>query len=295
MAIAPSPMHFSLMRYLSVLLISPAVLLLNCSASSFSHVMERQSPPATASLVASANVWSGSFQGGDWLVRWGKQDKGSWGLQNMTVSKDETGQFSEILRVRYPAGSASPAVSRKTGAPLGGGQFYANLGMPPRDSLRLIYYVRFPKDFNFVKGGKLPGLFGGEGNSGGDIPNGKDGFSTRFMWRRNGDGEVYAYLPTSKTYGTSLGRGKWRFQPGVWHRIEQEVTLNQPKKKDGRVRVWFDGDQVFSKGGLTFRSVTSLKIDGIFFSTFFGGDDPSWATPKEVYVDFANFAVTSDS
>ncbi len=244
------------------------------------------------STTATTVLWQGTFSSTtDWLSQWGKQDRGDWGLQNMQVIPDPEGQFTKILRVSYPAGSASPAVARKTEAPLGGAQFYANLNITPQTALRLSYYVRFSKNFDFVKGGKLPGLFGGKGNSGGKIPNGEDGFSTRFMWRRKGDGEVYAYLPTSKKYGTSIGRGNWRFDVGKWHHIEQEVVLNQPTQKNGRIRVWFDGKQVLDENDLTFRRVDRLKVEGLFFSTFFGGDDPSWATPRDVYIDFADFSV----
>lgn len=236
-------------------------------------------------------LWSDGFGSTDWKQPWYLRQTGQWGLQNTSVINNSTGRFSKVLRVRYPAGSASPTVSREYNKPLGGAQFYASLGMTPRDSLRLSYYVRFSPNFDFVKGGKLPGLFGGAGNSGGVIPNGADGFSTRFMWRRNGDGEVYAYLPTSTSSGTSLGRGNWRFQPGIWYHLEQEVQLNQPGVPNGRIRVWLDGKQVLDQQGLMFRTVSALQIEGIFFSTFFGGDDPSWATPKDVYADFANFSV----
>jgi hypothetical protein len=44
------------------------------------------------------------------------------------------------------------------------------------------YQVLFPRGFDFVKGGKLPGIYGGrEGCSGGDAA--KDCFSTRYMVR----------------------------------------------------------------------------------------------------------------
>ncbi len=238
-------------------------------------------------------IWSDKFATTDWKQPWRFRSGGSWGLENTKVTKDPSGKFSQVLRVRYPAGSASPTVARRNKAPLGGAQFFADLGMTPRDSVRLSYYLRFSDNFDYVKGGKLPGLFGGRGNSGGNIPDGTDGFSTRFMWRRNGDGEVYAYLPSSAEDGTSIGRGNWRFQPGKWYRLEQEVRLNQPGKNNGRVRVWVDGRQVLDQQGLTFRTVNQLKIEGIFFSTFFGGGNPSWATPNDVYVDFADFSVMS--
>jgi hypothetical protein len=225
----------------------------------------------------------------DWRVR----HEGSWGLENLETLPDPEHRFDSILRVHYPAGSASPTVARESGAPLGGAQFLAELGIQPQTALKLSYYIRFSENFDFVKGGKLPGLFGGDGPSGGRIPNGVDGFSTRLMWRRQGDGEVYAYLPTSQIHGTSLGRGEWRFRRGVWQHIQEEVILNDPGINNGEVRVWFNGEQVLDKEGLIFRNVDSLKINGLFFSTFFGGGDSTWATPQAVYADFADFSVSA--
>jgi hypothetical protein len=247
---------------------------------------------SSPTLVASARNWSNSFAEENWQEQWNIRSDGAWGEDNLEVISDPTHQFQQVLRVYYPEGSASPKVSREKNRPLGGTQFYANLNIVPTDALKLSYYVRFSDDFEFVKGGKLPGLFGGTETSGGDIPDGTNGFSTRLMWRRDGDGEVYAYLPTSKNYGTSIGRGSWQFIPGLWHHIEQEIILNTPDQKDGEIRVWVDGKLVIDEDNLTFRTTEDLKIEGIFFSTFFGGGSASWATPKDVYVDFANFSVS---
>ncbi|MGF1537093.1 MAG: polysaccharide lyase [Elainellaceae cyanobacterium] len=220
------------------------------------------------------------------------RSKGAWGFENLTfVSEAAADGEAPILRVKYPAGSVTPSVSRREGVPIGGAQFYAETDSGAR-RLRLSYRVRFSDNFDFVKGGKLPGLFGGEGASGGNIPNGTNGFSTRLMWRREGQGEVYAYLPTSEDFGTSIGRGRWRFQPGEWTTVEQEVTLNQPGESDGHIRLWVDGELVIDEPRLLFRTVDSLQLDGLFFSTFFGGGDASWATPQDVYVDFADFEMS---
>ncbi|BAY20906.1 hypothetical protein NIES2100_06500 [Calothrix sp. NIES-2100] len=271
------------------------LLVINCLALIISSCNSPKSTNAIASnSVASPKntaIASGNFANNSWMQLWGVKKAGQWGLNNTAVIKDPSGKFEKVLRVRYPAGSASPTVSRKNHLPLGGAQFSANFGISPKNSLRLSYYLRFSENFDFVKGGKLPGLFGGTANSGGDIPNGSDGFSTRFMWRKNGDGEVYAYLPTSTEYGTSIGRGKWQFQKGKWHHIEQLVVLNQPNQNNGQVQVWLDGKQVLNQKNLTFRTTDKLKIEGIFFSTFFGGSDYTWSTPKDVYIDFANFSL----
>lgn len=266
----------------------------NCASSvNLPSVAEVQPIEKNDAIIAQSTpvLWSNQFENNNWQDEWQVRKKRSWGWDNVQILADPTQKFSRILRVFYPAGSASPSVSREQNVAIGGGQFLADLGLPPSDSLTLSYYVRFSEDFDFVKGGKLPGLFGGEEISGGKIPDGTDGFSTRYMWRKNGDGEVYSYLPTSDKFGTSIGRGAWQFKPGVWHHLVQEVTLNQPGQENGRIRVWVDGKQVLDREGLLFRTTDQLKIEGIFFSTFFGGGDPSWATPKDVYVDFADFSV----
>jgi hypothetical protein len=236
------------------------------------------------------HIWSGGFERG-WQNNWAVHKRGSWGNLNLHLASEPEGKFSSFLRVTYPAGSASPTVTRSSHAPVGGTQFYASLGMRPRDSLHLRYYVRFPEGFDFVKGGKLPGLYGGNVGTGGHVPDGDNGLTTRFMWRRLGDGEVYAYLPTSIEHGTSLGRGSWRFIPGQWHLLEQAVDLNTMANKDGRIRVWIDEKPVLDEKSLLFRTTQKLKIEGILFSTFFGGHDATWATPKATHIDFAQFAV----
>ncbi|MGK7888382.1 MAG: polysaccharide lyase [Leptolyngbyaceae cyanobacterium] len=235
-------------------------------------------------------LWHNGFTGFRWLAAWQLEDVGTWGLDNCRVIPTNDG-FGQILRVQYPAQSASPAVARQHNVPLGGAEFRGHLGIPPQEQLRLSYYLRFSDNFDFVKGGKLPGLYGGTANSGGHIPDGTDGFSTRFMWRQNGAGEVYAYLPTSDHYGTSLGQGNWQFQPGQWHHLVQEVRLNQPGQANGIIRVWLDDQLVLDQTDVVFRTTEQLQIDGIFFSTFFGGGDLSWATPQAVYADFAAFSI----
>jgi hypothetical protein len=56
--------------------------------------------------------------------------------------------------------------------------------------------------------------------------------------------------------------------------------------------VWVDGTQTFSEEGMRYRTVADLRIDGIFFSTFYGGADPSWAPSTDQHADFAGFAVS---
>jgi hypothetical protein len=256
-------------------------------------------PPAGGAVgaqvdAAPGRVWPIALAGADGLAGFAPRAEGRFGLDRIHVDGDGDGDGAPpgspapFLRVDYPKGSASPAVA---GGPGGGAQFLGTQPGTPADHLFLRYRLRFAEGFDFGKGGKLPGLYGGRKISGGHIPDGSDGFSTRFMWRAGGAGEVYAYLPSSVTWGTSLGRGSFRFQPGRWHCLEQEVSLNTPGRPDGFVHVWLDGRPVFAQEGLVFRTVATLRIEGVFFSTFFGGNDASWSSSADTHADFADFAV----
>ncbi|WP_055526384.1 polysaccharide lyase [Streptomyces graminilatus] len=221
------------------------------------------------------------------------KDQGSFGLTRAVYLPRRDSRLGQVVRVQYPARSASPAVAREYDRPWGGAQLYLPLKSGPVDALHLRYYVRFPKGFDFVRGGKLPGLYGGTVTSGRKIPDGRNGLSTRYMWRTGGKAEVYAYLPTSVEHGTSLGRGAWHWSRGRWLCVEQAVRLNRPGRSDGTIDVSVDGGRVLHTGGLKFRTTDKLGIEGIFFSTFFGGSDESWATPRAQHVDFAGFAVST--
>lgn len=55
------------------------------------------------------------------------------------------------------------------------------------------------------------------------------------------------------------------------------------------IRLWYNGVQALSFTNLEIRSASSLSsIGGMFFSTFFGGDDSTWASPTDQYTYFRN-------
>lgn len=207
-----------------------------------------------------------------------------WGEENLERLGTELSGLDEAsLRVHYPAGSSSPSDTLE-----GGAGFYSD---PPslRGSERacLSYMLRFPPDFDFVQGGKLPGLYGGEAPSGGEDVDGTQGFSQRLMWRENGQGELYPYVVGFE--GASIGRGSWHFPVGRWVQVEQEVVLNDPGQENGLVRIWIDGQPVLEQQNVIFRTTPDITIDGLMFSTFFGGTGEGWRTPRDQYVDFAAF------
>jgi len=262
------------------------------SSGGSSHPIEQESQGQSdeaAREPSEAQPGLQQFFGADVAPR----DDGAFGLDRWTALPAEPGAGpGPAIRVDFPAGSVSPSASREHGAPEGGMQVFLPLVGEPLDAAHLRYWVRFPADFEFVKGGKLPGLYGGEEVSGGEEPDGTDGFSTRLMWRADGDAEVYLYAPDES--GTSLGRGDWVWPTGEWTCVEQQVVLNAPNDENGSVTVWLDGQEMFSENDMQYRTVDDLKVEGIFFSTFFGGADPSWAPSQDQQADFAGFEISPD-
>ena len=195
------------------------------------------------------------------------------------------------LRVLYPSGQIGNGFLFRSS--------FSKWGIPAQDSLYVRYYVRFEPGFDFVKGGKLPGLAGGDGNTGGHKPNGKDGWSARIMWR--GDGKIvqYVYHPDQPgDYGEdfewTFGGCPRFFKPGRWQCVETYVRMNTPGKKDGIIRSWLDGEKSLEVTNLHFRDDADLKIDQFEFETFFGGGDPSWASSRDQHAWFDGFVLASN-
>ncbi|EJF56287.1 hypothetical protein DICSQDRAFT_141339 [Dichomitus squalens LYAD-421 SS1] len=215
------------------------------------------------------------------------------------------------MRAIYPAGSYTFSHD-----PQGGFSFYApgpsNVDLTTAKEATFSYDVYFPSDFDFVKGGKLPGLYGGDSDdealscSGGRRDDGC--WSARFMWRTNGAGELYTYLPPdydenqavcdippystcNDVYGASVGRGAWTFETGGRTTIAQRVRLNDAGQSNGELEVFIAGKSVINVGGLVIRDSSAGRIRGLQMQTFFGGSDSSWASPTDQDVYFSDFSV----
>ncbi|EIN11822.1 hypothetical protein PUNSTDRAFT_142064 [Punctularia strigosozonata HHB-11173 SS5] len=211
-----------------------------------------------------------------------------------------------VLKVTYPAnafGSNSSGMQLENLWNTSDGSAF--------DSMVLSYEVAFDQGFEFVKGGKMAGLRGGQnhtGCSGGNKPNGTDCFSTRTMWRKGGAGEVYAYIPTpnglckdddiicNSDFGTSIHRGSFSFLAGEWNRITLVVQMNDPvDTANGNVELYYNDVKAFQQDNLQLRASKSVNINGLYLSTFYGGSDSSWAPSSEMHTYFRNFQMWGGS
>ncbi|MCB1209306.1 MAG: hypothetical protein KDK97_08265 [Verrucomicrobiales bacterium] len=168
---------------------------------------------------------------------------------------------------------------------------------------QLTYTVRFGDDFDWVKGGKLPGLSGGPSNvSGGRPADGTNGFSARLMWRRDGRGEAYVYHKNQKgDYGDSFAFPEdFRFPTVAPIRVRMRVEMNEPGRKNGKLYVWIAMGEpmteqlVVSRTNMEWRSVDAFAIDSLYFETFHGGSDKTWAPSRPCWAEFSGVKVATD-
>ncbi len=107
------------------------------------------------------------------------------------------------------------------------------------------------------------------------------------MFRTDGAGEIYTYLPPSfdansnfcndegsecnPTYGASIDRGAFSFKAGERTTVTQRVRLNDVGQENGELELFVGGKSVISASGLVLRNSEEGKIRGMMFQTFFGG------------------------
>ena len=189
---------------------------------------------------------------------------------------------SHWLRTLYPKGSH--------GSDQGG----AGWRFPLRNEmgLTLRYDLVFEPDFDFVKGGKLPGLCGGKKTiTGGDECNGLEGWSARVMWRKDGRGQAYVYhMNQPSKYGDEFDFPKsFRFKLGKRYSIALRVEMNSVGKPDGKLMVWVNEEKLVERLDMEWRALEDIGVNGLLFNTFHGGSGESWAPSRDCHARFGNF------
>lgn len=246
--------------------------------------------------LSSGKAWVVNFNQNQ-LGLYGEKDHlRDWNCPDWTMGLDKAvivnGALSrtgkdQSMRIRLPRGLSgcdSPA-SCVNWKPLLGAKL---------DSLYYSYWVKFPQSFEFVMGGKLPGIGSFNANSGGAKPSGHDGWSIRAMWNLKGQLGQYVYhMDQPKPFGEFF---EWDLPPIVkdkWYHIKTFVKLNAGGQKDGIVKTWVDGKVVLDKHDLRFRAGNNLPIERFLFSLFYGGSGPEWAPPRDMDIYFDDFVLSS--
>jgi hypothetical protein len=206
------------------------------------------------------------------------------------IVKDPLDNTKKVLQIKYPGRIIQEDKTR----------WRLNFSKPA-ESATVTYKVMFPIGFEFVRGGKLPGFYGGTAPRGGAKSNLGDGFTARVMWRE--DGEIFQYMywmerEEKKNWGDDLpwidieGNMKpFKFIPGKWYTLTTMIVMNTPGENNGNVTSWFNGKLALSTTGIFRAKGMNYGIDSFMFTTFFGGGDPTWAPKKDESVYFGDIKI----
>jgi hypothetical protein len=191
---------------------------------------------------------------------------------------------NNALKVKYPRGCVGTDACAI--------QFRVQLG-GSAETAWIRYRLKFDPEFEWVRGGKLPGLCGGDCNTGCIPVNGRDGWSGRMMWRSGGSLVQYMYYPGKRSscgddyaWGRTAARGRWM-------EVKTQFVMNTPGQSNGVLRSWLDGELVLNRDNFRFRDIDTLKVDRFYFSTFYGGSSADWAPSRDTFISYDDFLVTT--
>jgi hypothetical protein len=230
--------------------------------------------------------------------------------------------FSYARRYRTSASNSSLVLTFKKRAVSleSGARFLFSPEWFPTDKVTFSYKFRVGRSFNFVRSGKLPGIYLGTfrgGYSTGKAYKAGQG-SFRPTWQINGTSvyvEPYLYgahgsykasrdaqgPATSAAIGPGGSRaglhlwsredGDFDLRRGRWNEVRIHVTLNDVGRANGVARVTINGNTE-KLTDVSFRDREATRIQSVAMECFFGGGSKSHMTPgytqriefKDVYV-----------
>ncbi len=196
-----------------------------------------------------------------------------WGvLHNVSIDADRSAQSQVAMTVDLPTGGEMGRTPRHEQSGMGftwQPSFLKNV-----KAACLSYSVWLPADFKFGHGGVLPGLYGGRPSAG---TNDRDAFSARMRWLAGGKVAVQPVTPAARDGRRLMLDEDWlRLERGRWVEIEQEIVLNDPKERNGALRVWIDGNLSLEFSTLAFRKSRDVGFAGVIADTHYANNKMAW-------------------
>ena len=96
---------------------------------------------------------------------------------------------------------------------------------------------------------------------------------------------------------TGIPTADFRFPTETDIRVRLRVEMNTPGSKNGRLSVWISArgaaseQLVVSCDDMEWRAVDAFGVDAIYFETFHGGNDQTWAPSRACWTEFGEVEV----
>lgn len=196
------------------------------------------------------------------------------GMQHVQII---AGQGGKQLQLNLPAGSSGCADRGDDGC----------INWKPHLGARLnqitySYRIFFPANFDFARGGQLPGVGSVAPLPTGTTPDGKNGWSVNTQWDAKGRlSQKAAYVGKA---AETLAWSSAPLQKGRWYTLKTQVRLNTPGKANGAILAWLDGKPVLDRQGLRFRTGDDLQVERLLFAVNYNRGGAARA-PMQVLMD----------
>ena len=205
-------------------------------------------------------------------------------IDNLEISPDKSAPAPVVLNVKLPQGSSAPS---SESAAKGGVSFpWQPRAARGKTAVCLSYSVLLPANFDFYRGGILPGVRGADlsGQS-------EDGFVARPAWRPDQKGGASLRVTAGDKVERTIAEREFTFPRGRWVRLELETVLNAPKQADGILRTWVDGKLAIERTDVVYRQKSAIAVSGVSADVFYGTEDSSAsaAAPKDTKVSVTPF------
>ncbi len=199
---------------------------------------------------------------------------------NLSVVTSDRGA-GRCIKVKFPAGKHTTGESGIES------RVYFNAAKTSYTELYFSYWIKFlGTNFNFVNGGKIPGLAGR--NTALDQDH-----TLRLMWRDLGKVEFYHHY---NSRSNQLTRYWWNnvvgqavFKKNTWQRVEMRYKMNTLGQTNGIMQGWLDGQLVANYSVNNFVTTSGdqgIGMNCIHLSMFFGGSSGGpavWAPTADCY------------
>jgi hypothetical protein len=229
----------------------------------------------------------GYYRINEWNTDWNNPEWNNRVEETIIRQNDDIENNTKVMRWIFPEGTYSPNQ--------GGGQFEAPYNHH-LDELYFSFNLKFKPGFEWVKGGKLPGVKGGEVPAPGDPDYPDDyGFSASHMWTSEGGLMFYTYHHDKPgLYGDGVVYNNFKFETGRWYNITMRIVLNTVSGSEGNyngiLEGYIDGKLYAQRTNLRFRNLGSIHIDKLKIYSFFGGGS-DYKCIRDEWIDIDNFVV----
>ena len=233
------------------------------------------SPAYPPSIVLDLNSSAGEVLSAAQLqARSQSQD---WGvMKKLKVERTESGPAPLVFDISLSAGDLTSSDHKFGGV----GFPWRPNSMKNATAVCFSYNVWLPSDFDYSVGGILPGVASIQTISEDDEDDEDDEdelvrtFRAHPTWSKDGTINFLVFNPTSRQRTDKIHlTSKQQLTLGRWHKLEQEVVLNDPGKKNGTIRLWIDGEIAIDRQDLALRTGSQAEIQTALYHVSYGSPD----------------------